>query len=192
MQVQSLTQAIEALQAEIAENQAQLKKAGENRETANQDFQMTVADQRATQKLLAAALERLEDFYGKKKEALLQHKEPAGPPPPAGFKEYKKSALSGGVVDLIRQIIDDAKALEAETLRAEDEQQKAYEAFVKETNATIEANNLDILNKSEEMAQAEVALVEANKNKEAALRELEQLANANTQLHQSCDFVTKI
>ena len=56
MQIQGSTRSLEALQAEIAEDQAQLKKAGED-------------------------LEKLEDFYGKKK-ALLQQ-EPAGPPPSA-------------------------------------------------------------------------------------------------------------
>ena len=71
MQIQGSTRSLEALQAEIAEDQAQLKKAGEDRVKANQEFQM------------AQALEKLEEFYGKKK-ALLQQ-EPAGPPPSAAL-----------------------------------------------------------------------------------------------------------
>merc|ERR1712113_1303398 len=51
--IKTLTSEIEALKAEIAEMQVQLKRAGENREKENKEFQMTVADQRATQKLLA-------------------------------------------------------------------------------------------------------------------------------------------
>merc|ERR1719421_965595 len=47
--IKTLTEEIEALKAEIAEMQVQLKRAGEDREAENKDFQMTVADQRATQ-----------------------------------------------------------------------------------------------------------------------------------------------
>merc|ERR1712217_312018 len=64
--IKTLTEEIEALKAEIAEMQVQLKRAGENREKENKEFQMTVADQRETQKLLQAALNVLAEFYGKK------------------------------------------------------------------------------------------------------------------------------
>merc|ERR1719271_2267804 len=82
MTIKALTEAIEKLKAEIAEMQVQLKRAGEDREKENKEFQTTVADQRATQKLLQQALAVLKDFYAK--EALVQ--EPAGPPPPPGFQ----------------------------------------------------------------------------------------------------------
>ena len=50
-----------------------------------------VADQRATQKLLTAALNILKGFYAKKAAAaLLQTEQPAGPPPPPGFDAYKE------------------------------------------------------------------------------------------------------
>merc|ERR1719162_1524216 len=82
MTIETLTKEIEGLKAEIAEMQLQLKRAGEDREVENKEFQLTVADQRATQKLLVAALDMLKSFYAKK-AALLQHgQEPVGPPPP--------------------------------------------------------------------------------------------------------------
>merc|ERR1712151_11814 len=136
--IKTLTEEIEALKAQIAEMQVQLKRAGENREKENKEFQMTVADQRETQKLLQAALNVLSEFYGKKEKAALLQQEPVGPPPPPGFEAYKKNAASGGVMSMIQQIISDAKAMEAETIRAEEDAQKAYEDFVKETNASIE------------------------------------------------------
>ena len=37
---------------------------------------------------------------------------------------------------MIQQIVNDAKAIEAEAVRAEEDAQKAYEDFVKETNAS--------------------------------------------------------
>merc|ERR1719486_588448 len=187
MQIDALNKAINNLKSEISEMQVQMKRAGEDREKENKEFQTTVADQRATAKLLKAALTILQDFYGKK--SLLQ--EPAGPPPPAGFESYKKNQASGGVMGMMQQIIDDAKAMEAEAIRSEEDAQKAYEDFVKETNASIEAKSKDIVNKSEEKAKAESDLVDAQEAKEAVMLELEQLSNYKAQLHSSCDFVTK-
>jgi chromosome segregation ATPase len=190
--IKALTEAIDQLKAEIAEMQVQLKRAGEDREKQNKEFQMTVADQRATQKLLTAALNVLKGFYDKKaKAALMQKQEPAGPPPPPGFEAYNKNAAAPGVMGMIQQIINDAKAMEAETIRSEEDAQKAYEDFVKDTNASIEAKSKDIVNKSEAKAQAEIDLVEANKDHEAVMLELEQLANYKAELHSSCDFVMK-
>jgi chromosome segregation ATPase len=192
MTIKELTDAIEKLKSEIAEMQVQLKRAGEDREKENKEFQMTVADQRATQKLLTAALNILKGFYEKKaKAALLQNGQPAGPPPPPGFEAYKKNAAAPGVMGMIQQIINDAKAMEAETIRSEEDAQKAYEDLVKDTNASIEAKSEDIVNKSETKAKAEADLVEAKENKEAVMLELEQLANYKAELHSSCDFVLK-
>jgi len=191
MAIEELAQALKTLKEEIAEMQVQLKRAGEDREKQNKEFQMTVSDQRETQKLLTAALGVLQDFYGKKAAASLAQQEPVGPPPPPGFEAYKNNGASGGVMQLIQQIISDAKAMESETIRAEEDAQKAYEDFVKETNNSIEAKTRDIINKSEAKAKAETDLVQANKEKESVLLELEQLSNYNAQLHQSCDFVQK-
>merc|ERR1712079_118692 len=188
--IKTLDDEIKKLKSEIAEMQVQMKRAGEDREKENKEFQTTVADQRATQKLLKAALTVFQDFYGKK-AAFLQQKQPAGPPPPPGFEEYKKNAASGGVMKMIEQIISDAKAMEAEAIRSEEDAQKAYEDFVKETNASIEAKSKEIVNKSELKAKAETDLVETKEAKEAVMLELEQLSNYNAELHQSCDFVMK-
>merc|ERR1719503_225739 len=138
--IKTLESALEQLKSEIAEMQVQMKRAGEDREKENADFQQTVADLRASQKLLAAALNILKGFYDKK-ESFLQRQEPAGPPPPPGFKEYKKNESAGGVMGMLQQIINDAKAMEAEAIRAEEDAQKAYEDFVKETNASVEEKN---------------------------------------------------
>merc|ERR1711906_108728 len=96
------------------------------------------------------ALNILKGFYAKKaKAALVQTQEPAGPPPPPGFEAYKKNAAAGGVMGMIQQIINDAKSMEAETIRAEEDSQKAYEEFVKDTNGSVEQKGKDIVHKSE-------------------------------------------
>merc|ERR1711957_253065 len=192
MAIDELAKSIETLKAEIAEMQVQLRRAGEDREIENKGFQTTVADQRETQKLLQAALGVLQEFYGKQKAAaFVQKQEPAGPPPSPGFEAYKKSAASGGVMGMIQQIINDAKAMEAETIRSESDAQKAYEDYVKETNASVEAKSKNIINKSEVKAKKEVSLVEAKEEKESVMVELEQLSNYNAELHSSCDFIMK-
>merc|ERR1719265_148687 len=121
MQIDELAKAIETLKTEIGEMQVAMKRAGEDREKENKEFQQTVAEQRATQVLLTKALDVLKGFYEKKAAALLQAKQgqPAGPPPPPGFKEYKKNAAAGGVMGMIEQIISDAKAMEAEAIKGE-------------------------------------------------------------------------
>merc|ERR1712194_637255 len=189
--IEQLTKAIDTLKSEVSEMQVQMKRAGEEREKENKEFQMTVADQRATQKLLTAALNILNGFYAKKAAALVQMQEPAGPPPPPGFEAYKKNAAAGGVMGMIQQIINDAKAMEAEVIRSEEDAQKAYEDFVKDTNGSIDAKSKDIVNKSETKAKAEGDRVEAKEDKEAVMLEFEQLANYKAELHSSCDFVMK-
>jgi hypothetical protein len=187
--IDQLTKDIAALQASIADMQTQLKRAGEDREAENADFQTTVSDQRATQKLLANALNVLKAVYDKK--AFVQTKgkqEPAGPPPPPGFKKYEQSSGAGGVMGMIEQVIADAKTLEAEAIQAETDAQKAYEAFVKDTNKSIEEANRSMTNKTEEKATAEADKTAAEQDKNSASNEQQQNQNENADLHKSCDF----
>merc|ERR1719191_1008340 len=94
--IDKLTKLIEELKAKIIDLKTQLKRASEDREKENALFQTTVADQRATQKLLIAAVNVLKGFYDKaalvQKTAGKKQAQPAGPPPPPGFKEYGNQA----------------------------------------------------------------------------------------------------
>jgi len=186
--IKTLTEQIDALKAQIADMQVQMKRAGEDREKENKEFQQTVADQRASVVLLSKALDILSGFYNK--AALLQQ-EPAGPPPPPGFKEMKKNPQSSGVMAMITQIIEDSKAMEAEAIKAEGSAQSAYESFVKETNASIEAASKDIINKSESKGKAEDYLAQSRTEHESVLTTLDELSAYNSELHASCDFIIK-
>ncbi|CAK0887783.1 unnamed protein product, partial [Prorocentrum cordatum] len=188
--IKKLAQEIEALKGEVAEAQLQLKAAGEQREEANKEFQLTV-DQRATQKLLRAALGVLEEFYGQAGASLLQRQEPVGPPPPPGFADYQNHEGSVGVMKLIAQIAEDAKAMEAAALKAEEESQAAYVAFVDATNASIDSKEKEIINKEQEKAKTEEELVKQKEILDSILADLEKLSDYNAQLHKSCDFVLK-
>jgi len=183
--IKTLTGEIDTLKSEIAELNLNMKRGGEDREKENKEFQMVVADQRASQKLLTAALDILKGVY--EKAALVQD----GQAPPPGFKEYKKNENAGGVIGMITTIINDAKTMEAEVIRAEEDAQKAYEDFVKDSNASIQEKTKSQVNKVEEKAKATEDLNQATQDKEAALLELEQLSNYNAELHSSCDFIMK-
>merc|ERR1719375_1345889 len=60
MTIDELSKAIKELTTDIAGAKTELKRAGEDREKANKEFQITVADQRATQKLLRGAKRALQ------------------------------------------------------------------------------------------------------------------------------------
>merc|ERR1719162_2815214 len=92
---------------------------------------------------------------------------------------------------MLQQIINDAKAMEAEAIKSEEDAQKAYEEFVRDTNASIEEKSKDIVNKSELKAKAEADKTETEEAKENAMLELEQLSNEAADLHKACDFVVK-
>merc|ERR1719446_907280 len=156
LQIKTLTGEIDTLKSEIAELNLNMKRGGEDREKENKEFQLVVADQRASQKLLTAALDVLKGFY-EKAAALVQE----GQAPPPGFNEYKKNENSGGVMGMIQTIINDAKSMEAEVIRAEEDAQKAYEDFVKDSNASIQEKTKSMTNKIEERAKAEEDLNQA-------------------------------
>merc|ERR1719379_2848992 len=92
---------------------------------------------------------------------------------------------------MLQSIIDEARALEAEAIRSEEDATTAYEAFVKETNASVDAKSKDQINKTEEKAKAEEEKVEAEKQKAETMLQLENLANYKSELHQRCDFTLK-
>lgn len=155
--MENLQAGIDAQKTSISEMMVEMKRAGEDRELANKVFQQTVSDQQATRELLTKALDVLKGFYDNKPASLLEsasHKQPAGAPPPSGFKSYSNNKQSGGVMGLLSQIIEDAKAMEADALKAELEAQTGYESFIKETNAAIGAAQTEIMNQSDAKAKA--------------------------------------
>jgi len=193
-EIDTLTKDLAALAAEIKEAQVQVKRASEDRELENKEFQQTVADQRATQQILKKALDRLKVVYGFV-QTKVQHKQPepgaAAPPPPPGFSDYKQNAGAGGVLTMIQSVINDAKMMEKEAIMAEQDSQSAYESFVKNTNDEIAAAMKSTTAKTESKAKAEEANTQAKADLKATMSALEQLASYAADVHQSCDFVLK-
>merc|ERR1719263_1573349 len=169
-----------------------MKRAGEDRELENKDFQLIIADQRATMKVLNAALDILKGFYDKAALVQRSKEEPyvAGPPPPAAFKSYENQG-SGGVLGAIEGVIADAKAMEADAIRAEADAQSGYENFSKDTNDAVDEMIRSINTKTEFKAQCESDKVETEQSRDTSIGTLEELANENTAIHADCDYTLK-
>jgi len=195
MTIKTLTREIAELKAEISSTYVAIKRGGEDRQKQNSEFQRMVADQRATQKLLVGALDILKGFYAK--ASLVQAhgsssaKAPAGAPPPPGFKKYENNAQSGGVMGMIKQIIEDAKAMEADALKGEEEAQTGYETFITEANRSIVNMQKQISNKMEDRALAESERAQKIIELKTVNVELDELKKANDDLHAQCDYTLK-
>merc|ERR1719316_416735 len=195
--IDTLTKEIADLKLQVADGQTAMKRAGEDREIENKDFQLTIADQRATQKVLTAALSILKGFYDKAaliatkaKTKQLQEPYVAGPPAPTAFKAYEKQG-SGGVTGAIQSVIDDAKAMEADAILAESDAQKGYEEFSKDTNDAVDEMIRSITTKTEFKAQCESDKVETEQSRDTSIGSLEQLENESTAIHADCDYTLK-
>jgi septal ring factor EnvC (AmiA/AmiB activator) len=180
--IATLTQEIADHNTEIAATQVSIKKAGEDREAENADFQTTVADQRATQQILDKVVQRLGQFY---KKALLQQE------PPVKFGEYKSNQGSSSVLALLDKIIEDSKTVESEAISAEKAAQAEYEATVAASNAAIKANQEAIAQKSDSKATANADKSAAESDLQKTQNALDQLAQYRADLHASCDFTMK-
>jgi len=187
----TLTDEEKRIKAEIFENQLQMKAASEDREAENKVFQETVADQRATQEILKKALDRLAQFYNK--FALVQGKKQDPVPGaaveamPAGFKPYKKAG-GGGAQFLIEGIIADSKDTEKDAIAAEQDAQKAYESFIKDSNDAVKALQATLSSDQEEKAKDEVKEVQDEGDKRMTIEDILKLGEVNQALHTSCDF----
>merc|ERR1719238_1596072 len=161
-QIKTLEEEIAALKKQVAETEIAIKKASETREAENAEYQTTVADQRATQAILAKALKKLESFYKKAAAALVQQT------PPVQFNSYKKNAGSGPVMGMIEQIVEDSKKLETEAVAAEKQAQSDYEGFVKASNALISDLTTSIEEKTKAIAAADLEMEQAKSDHESA------------------------
>eukprot|EP00933_Yihiella_yeosuensis_P049854 TRINITY_DN472_c1_g2_i1.p1 TRINITY_DN472_c1_g2~~TRINITY_DN472_c1_g2_i1.p1 ORF type:complete len:657 (+),score=218.69 TRINITY_DN472_c1_g2_i1:92-2062(+) len=183
---------ISGLEGEIADMKKELQIASQNREAENTEFQKVVGEQKESQELLKKAYSVLEGFYNK--PALVQVKEhdaSASLEEPPTFKDYKKNNKSFGVLGMIQQIMADAKAAEAEAVRAEASNQANYEAFAKDTAKSIGSKTKQISSSSMGKARSEADLVESKSSKTGLETEIAELGNTKSQLEGDCGFLMK-
>jgi len=188
--MKKLDEEIEASKVQISGAQIEVKKAGQQREQENKEFQAVVSDQRATQSILNKALMKLKDFYEKGigKAVLLQSGKQE---PPVKFNAYKANGASNSVIGLIEQIVEDSKGLEAECTAGETSAQASYESFVKDSNGLIASLQEAVSTKSGAIASSKSEMATAGADLESTVSELESLTQYEADLHSRCDFVLK-
>jgi len=186
---------VKELTKEIAELHVGLKQAGEDRKAENLVFQKEVSENRQSSVILQKAFTRLEMFYMGNSSFVQTHgsQEPGAKlaPPPPKPSDYKKSGGAGGVLQLLSQIMNDLKRAEAALIVEEQNAQKGYEAFAKDTAAAVDAKTSAI---TEKTALLESAKGEVSATSESLLgvgQELESLDAALSNMHADCDFLLK-
>jgi chromosome segregation ATPase len=189
--IESLKDEITATKAALEQTKVEMMSASMDRVEQNKAFQASVADQRATQALLEKVQVRLAKFYGEK-GVLLQNKvKQHQPVPPVQIVEYKQNGGASPVISMIDGLIHDAAVLEKEAIADESAAQTDYEAFVKESNDSMEAKMRAITNLQETKATAESELEVATTDLAAVNSDLEALAKYAADLHGACDFTLK-
>jgi hypothetical protein len=187
--IKKLGEEIAAANSQIADTETAILKASQVREGENAEFQTTVADQRATQDILAKALGKLQAFYKSAKGGALLQK--ARQEPPVKFNKMKSNAGASPVIGMIEQIIEDSKALESEAVAGETEAQASYEKFVKDSNAVIKSLSDSVAAKTKASAGAKEDVEQGKSDLDSTNGELESLALTEEDLHGECDWVLK-
>lgn len=168
-----------------------LKTETEDHQKELKDFAATMADQKASKKVLMKALAKLKEFY-ETKPALFQAKAAQTPKGvPAGFSDYKTSSKGLGVLQLLQDVIANTKAMEQETAQAKADAEKDYKKLVAATKKDISALSMELDKLNMFKAQAKSDLLVAKKSLKGDAQELADIAAETAELHENCDFLMK-
>lgn len=180
---------VSSVTSEITELKTQLAQASQNREEENTDFQRIITEQRETQRLLKQALKVLGAFYNKQGSLAQVSAHAEQPKAPQGFKDYKASGQSFGVMSMLQQLISDSEIQVAEATTAEANAQKAYESFAKDTAASVAAKESEVQDLASLKAKTNKAAVQTRQAREGTEHQLTALAATVAELHSNCDFL---
>lgn len=205
--LETLTQKIKKTKAEKAELESEIEnmnkemaKAAQDREAQNKAFQLSVNDQRETQKLLKAALKVLSEFYSKSFVQLSEEKQTDEVEDgavddsfgaPQGFSDYKKNSASKGVLAMLEHILEQAQAAEKQAVKDENAAQSDYETLAKETTASVATKKKEVDSVEAAITKAEGERADAKTDGENILAAMKALTSAAGTLHSNCDFLVK-
>merc|ERR1719316_883126 len=83
---------------------------------------------------------------------------------------------------MMQGVIDDAKAMEAEAIRAEENSQKAYEDFVVDTNNSLEALKKELASKTQTHGKTDAEKLDSEVDLDHIMSSLDQLATEKSSL----------
>jgi len=191
-EIKTLESEIADAKGAIAKAEVDLQRASQGRKEENLDFQKVIADQTMTIEVLHKALDRLATYYDlvqvntRKGTSWIQRQAP-----PVPEMEYKKSKGAGGVMEMIEKLVYDSRELMAGSKKSEMDAQAAYEQLISETNDSVAQLQKDIVSKTDARNDARKDRREAKSDLSDAMKELEELAKYNAELHTECDYVLK-
>merc|ERR1719223_570115 len=112
-------------------------------------------------------------------------------PPPETYGDYKKkSQESSGVIEMMDMLVADVEKQIQEGTFNENEAQKDYEAFVKDSAEKRVQDSKTIQGKTGQKASLEEELLEHKKEKTSKTKEASALSEYMHQLHAECDWLT--
>jgi len=171
--IATLTKEINTLSEEIAELERIMAKATELRAAEKKENEATIADAKAAQKAVAAAMTILAEFYEKANDAtaLVQQQ----PEAPATFdKPYKgMQSENGGVMGFLEVIESDFARLESDTTADENNAQKAYDEETTKNTANKSSKTTARKHKTKKKKDAESDLESAKKDRVGTQKELD-------------------
>merc|ERR1719326_666628 len=109
--------------------------------------------------------------------------------PTAG--DYKQNAGASGVLAMIEKIIQECNDTENQAMADEQASQAAYEEFIANSNAAIEAAQNTVAQKTERKGNAGEEKANTTADLTSTNDVLAQLSDYNTNLHAKCDFLLK-
>jgi DNA repair exonuclease SbcCD ATPase subunit len=174
--IEGLMKDIDEAKAQIAELTVDMQRASMNKKEQNLEFQKTVSDQLVTVQILKKALDKLAEHYG-----LIQREK----------GKDEKNAGAGGVMQMIEKLIGDANQLRKDATKEEADAQAAYEAFIEDTNANIEAVQKEVSTKTKALAKVEKHKLQTEADIKDTMKELEGLSGLTGDLHKDCDYIVK-
>jgi hypothetical protein len=174
---------------ELADLQAALKEAEEQRETQTALYNTSITDQQATNKILKVALTKLEGFY-----TLVQTKQSPDDPDQVfrdqpATKKYTKNAGASGVMQLMMKIIGDAEKVEQELILTEAKAEKDYKQLVEDTRVSVDAVEAAIDEKEKQSAAQQSEKSETDVDITANGDEIEKMEELLKGIHTGCDWL---
>mmetsp|Transcript_105534 Transcript_105534/g.198720 ORF Transcript_105534/g.198720 Transcript_105534/m.198720 type:complete len:685 (-) Transcript_105534:78-2132(-) len=184
--IEDIKSEVEALSEGIKSLDADVEKETKMRKEEHAAYVTQLADNNAAKEILGLAKNRLNKFYNP--NLVLTQKAPALVQLHA---THSDSAPGSGVIAMIDTLVKDLTEEILEMKMEEEEMQKDYGIFMKDSAEKRAMDSKAITNKESAKAQAETELLEAAQGLKNAKTELMETEKYISSLHGQCDFLMK-
>jgi len=192
--IATLGEEISALEAGIKALDKQVAEATEERKEEHEENVATLTNDNAAKEIIGFAKNRLNKFYNPKlykppAEAFAQNGV-APPPPPETFGAYaKKGGESGGVVNMLDNMIADLDKEITETEVEEKENQSEYETLISDSASKRAGDSKSIEDKESAKADMEATLIKTGEEKNSKTKEAMNTHQFLADVHADCDWL---